>query len=127
MGNSNSNKILEIIRDLVWFCVFAILISIVIIAIPAFGSYSGRYEIFSDILIGSAISFFVTSIYLHKKIGFIPIVQALLCCVLSFCFLYLRSHFDMPMYLSFFIPIASWIIVDVFFKCFKPVKNEQEG
>ncbi len=37
MGNSNSNKIQEIIRDLVWFCVFAILISIVIIAIPAFG------------------------------------------------------------------------------------------
>ena len=58
MGNSNSNKIQEIIRDLVWFCVFAILISIVIIAIPAFGSYGGRYAIFSDILIGSAISFF---------------------------------------------------------------------
>ena len=127
MDNSKSNKIQEIIRDLVWFCVFAILFSIVIIAIPAFGSYGGRYAIFSNILIGSAISFFVTSIYLHKKIGLIPIVQALLCCVLSFSFLDLRLHFDMPMYLSFFIPIASWIIVDVFFKCFKPVKNEQEG
>ena len=123
MGNSKS-KILEIIRDLAWFCVFAILISIVIVAIPAFGFYSGRYAIFSDILIGSAISFFVTAIYLYKKIGLIPIAQSLMCCVLSFCFLYLRSHFHMPMYLSILIPIASWIIVDVFFKCLRPIKNK---
>lgn len=125
MENSNSNKILEIIRDLAWFCVFATLISIVIIAIPAFGSYSGRYAIFSDILIGSAISFFVTSIYLYKKIGLIPIAQSLMCCVLSFCFLCLRIYFHMAIGLCFFIPIASWIIVDVFFKCLKPLKTKQ--
>lgn len=123
-----------ILQSTLYFCAISLICSIVMTILCSLWGDKGRMTFLYGALSGCAISYYITSFFICKN-KTVAIVRALLCCVLTPCFIYLFGiifHSFSPLSQELLgvsmltTPLVSWMLVDVLIMCWKPRSNNHE-